>query len=66
MLYVAQKSGQYEIADQSFVLEKGKTELTAGHPLVKARPELFKETGEPSAADAGAGAEEPAKRSRRS
>src|SRR5918994_413955 len=57
MLYVANKSAEIEIDDQSFVLQKGKTALTAGHPLVKARPELFEEKGEPSPADA----EEPPK-----
>jgi hypothetical protein len=52
MLYVAKKSAEVEVDDQSFVIQKGKTELAAGHPLVKARPELFDEKGDPSPADA--------------
>jgi hypothetical protein len=50
---------EIEIDGQNFVLHEGKTELTAGHPLVKARPELFDEEGEPSPADAEAEPSEP-------
>jgi hypothetical protein len=41
VLVVATKSGEVEVDGLAFVLEAGNSRLAEGHPLVKARPDLF-------------------------
>jgi hypothetical protein len=48
-LLVAVESMQLEVAGQVFVLAKNSTRLRSGHPLVQARPDLFKAVAESGA-----------------
>ena len=38
-----------EVDGQSFVVEPGVTRIDAGHPLAKARPDLFESVNKPTA-----------------
>jgi hypothetical protein len=38
-----------EIGSQAFVVEPGVTRITSGHPLAKARPDLFRQDGQSEA-----------------
>jgi hypothetical protein len=46
-MFVATKSLAAEVDGHSFVLEKDVTLLAADHPLVEAKPDLFKQVSGP-------------------
>lgn len=47
-LYIATKTETVRLDDgRDYVIREGDTELAEGHPLVKARPDLFESPAEP-------------------